>query len=120
VSQISVHYPFFLQVEHDPPVINRPTGYPMLTVSSIRTLDDLHGFFNSLYQADLSEKSIPASSQSDLRPSVTAMHKSKSAPDMSEITTNGDDALYETKAKTWKDYVEEIIERDFLDPVPKN
>ncbi|XP_064627681.1 protein dopey-1-like isoform X4 [Lineus longissimus] len=106
------------RVEHDPPVINRPTGYPMLTVSNIRTLDDLHGFFNTLYQADLSEKSIPASSQSDLRPSMSAMHKSKSAPEITDLASN--DALYETKAKTWKDYVEEIIERDFLDPVPKN
>ena len=86
-----------------------------MTAPTIRLLEDLLPFFNTLSQPDQSAHSAASAS---LSPSKSLMSKSQSAPEFTEVNSNHQ-ALLDVRCKTSKQYVEQIIERDFMETMPR-
>ncbi|XP_074662898.1 protein DOP1A-like [Tubulanus polymorphus] len=101
----------------DPRMEHLP-NYPMITMTEIKSIDELFPFFNTLYHSYHSDStSIPATTVNQTTCAKTIV-KSKSAPDVTNVTSQNQSAN-NTKGKSWKEYVETLIEYDFIDPVPK-
>lgn len=99
------------------PVLRVTQGRPLLTMGHLRSIAELQPFFNTicLQQSEKSTTSQPkAQAVSGLQVPSAGMTKSQSAPDKLEARQ----AQTETQPKTCHQYVEELLERDFLETVP--
>ncbi|CAH1798847.1 unnamed protein product [Owenia fusiformis] len=93
----------------------REPGRPLLNMSSIRSLQELQPFFNALVKTnEKREHSYTPTSQSG---AIRRPPKSKSLPDFGQYT--GDPLLAEACTNS-QQYIEHIIERDFIEMLPKN
>lgn len=108
------------------PLLNRVPGRPMLQVAHIRGVQDLHAFFNTIAVTVLSGESLShaddPNSQSDDSP-YGNMAKSKSMPEFGNYElpfgySNG--PITPRKAKNPRAYIEQMIESDFLEQIPRS
>ncbi|PVD28894.1 hypothetical protein C0Q70_11489 [Pomacea canaliculata] len=103
------------RLQQDTPILRVVEGRPLLTVGVLRSLAELQPFFNTLCLCQ-SEKSA---SLKPAAPSITAglqvpsvgLSKSQSAPECLESRS------IDQPPKTCRQHVEELLERDFLEPV---
>lgn len=105
------------------PVLRVTPGRPLLTVGQLRSIAELQPFFNTLCLQQ-SEKSMatPAHTKTSDPPKVevsgglqvpaTGLPKSRSAPEKLESPQ-----AQEMQLKSCQQYVEELLERDFLETV---
>ena len=100
-------------------------GRPLLAVKQIRSVQDLHPFFNTIAQMAQSPHSFNATgsynstdtistSKSSLKPGIS---KSKSAMDFPGLFNTNIPLIRDSK--TPRQMVENIVEYDFLDPPPR-
>ncbi|XP_013389897.1 LOW QUALITY PROTEIN: protein dopey-1-like [Lingula anatina] len=97
-------------------LIMREPGKPLLTTSYIKTLYDLHGFFSTLSQSSQSGYSLQSVSTADGQ-SKSAIHKSKSAPDMRRVNSITSLPSLRLESMSNKRLIEFIIEKDFVEPM---
>ncbi|CAN7989377.1 unnamed protein product [Ixodes hexagonus] len=106
------------------PLVPR-AGHPFLTLTCIRSLYDMQGFFNSLVDSSLraAELHSPASAlrRDTVFEAITSssrsqeLSKSRSAPELSGVAALST-AAEETGLQTALQFVESILEHDFLEP----
>jgi hypothetical protein len=114
------------QLNRQAPVLRATPGRPLLNIGHLRSIADLQPFFNTLCLQQ-SEKSVtgvsgkksgatPASSAKSSKtlqpPAGSGMVKSISAPEKLESKQ-----MAEMQVKSTRQYVEELLERDFLEHV---
>ncbi|EEC12059.1 protein dopey-1, putative [Ixodes scapularis] len=105
------------------PLVQR-AGHPFLTLTSIKSLYDMQGFFNSLVDSSFRATELHASSgglHRDAAFDVVAsssrsqeLSKSRSAPELSSATTPSM-ATEESGLQTALQFVECVLEHDFLE-----
>ncbi|XP_042147641.1 protein dopey-1 isoform X6 [Ixodes scapularis] len=105
------------------PLVQR-AGHPFLTLTSIKSLYDMQGFFNSLVDSSFRATELHASSgglHRDAAFDVVAsssrsqeLSKSRSAPELSSATTPSV-ATEESGLQTALQFVECVLEHDFLE-----
>ncbi|KAK7479632.1 hypothetical protein BaRGS_00029098 [Batillaria attramentaria] len=102
------------RLNREAPVLRVTGNRPLLTIGQLRSIAELQPFFNTLCLQQ-SEKSTPHQSRvqavGGLQVPVTALPKSRSAPEYLEPRQS------ELQLKTSRQYVEELLERDFLEQV---
>ena len=100
------------------PLLPYTLGRPLLTISYIKSINDLHPFFHTVATlAQSGESLLPATRKEHVE---SRMAKSFSAPDIQQldsITMVTNHRLQ--RAKTAELEIEQIIEWDFLEPLPK-
>ena len=99
------------------PLLPYTVGRPLLTISHIKSINDLHPFFHTVATlAQSGESLLPATRKERIS---SKMSKSLSVPDMQQmdITMVANHRLH--RAKTAELEIEQIIEWDFLEPLPK-
>ena len=133
----------YLQLQGDVPVMKITHGRPLLTISHLRSLTELQPFFNTLCLANQTDNLLMAaqqlsgnmswnqsgnlanghsgaagSDQSDYGGSHGGkrMPKSKSVPTFN-IPIPQVDLGMGLQSKSSKQYIEDLLERDFLEPM---
>ena len=93
-------------------------GRPLLTISHIKSINDLHPFFHTVATLAQSGESLLPDTKKEHVDSKIA--KSFSAPDMQEVDSISLVMNHRIhRAKTAELEIEQIIEWDFLEPLPK-
>ncbi|KAJ8315121.1 hypothetical protein KUTeg_007271 [Tegillarca granosa] len=118
----------------DTPLIKSVPGQPLITQTYIRSLSELQPFFNTLCQANQSDACFITSSQSGAGTKTSSKRtqkmgqtldpgrtipKSKSAPVFDKyIQNSGEDSQLPSPQKGTRQYIEYLLDRDFLEPLP--
>ena len=108
------------------PVLDRVPGRPLLQISHIKSVKDLHGFFHTISVTVQAGESIsytedPNSLQEDIR--YNGMPKSKSAPEFlgsDPALAYMSGQLTQRRLRNPRVFIEQMIEGDFLEPVPRS
>ena len=112
-------------------MIQRTPGRPLLRVQHIRTIQDLHGFFNTIATTAQSGESFTTPGKGDKdtgstqQPSRGGVPKSRSAPDvraMNDFEVSVSTVLNshrDGKQLSSRQYIEEMLEADFLEQMPR-
>ena len=124
----------YFQLQGDVPVMKMTPGRPLLTISHLRSLTELQPFFNTLCLANQTDnllmaaqqlsgnmpwsQSAEGTDQSERRGSQGGrkIPKSKSVPTF-DIATPQVDLGIGLQTKSNSLYIEELLERDFLEPM---
>ena len=114
------------------PVIERVSGRPILTSPHLRAVQDLHGFFSAIISHPESSNGhfavsvqAPCSDNLEVPDHSSAMPKSKSAPEFrnlnldSDLRSSGSSLSGFGTTRTARQYIEYMVETDFLEPMPK-
>ena len=131
-------------MQGDVPVMKMTQGRPLLTFTYLRSLTELQPFFNTLCLANQTDNLLLATQHiganlsskqchgltnghAGLRPedhldrvvgNRRPLPKSRSAPAMDVYSVSQAGSTLNVNAETDREYVEEIIKRDFLEPMP--
>ncbi|XP_069103129.1 protein DOP1A-like isoform X2 [Argopecten irradians] len=112
------------------PVLKQTPGRPLLTQTYLRSLAELQPFFNTLCCSQTENKFVTSkrsdstkrSSKSGSKPHQTAklstMPKSKSTAEIGKTAGVQSDPTLLPNTKNCRQYIEEMLERDFLEPLP--
>ncbi|XP_050391433.1 protein dopey-1 isoform X1 [Patella vulgata] len=99
-----------LRLQREPALLKRIPGRPLLTMTYLRSLVELQPFFNTLCHASQSEKNYQTPGGV-----VNTMPKSQSAPIFDELTASYVHDWQSDLPKSNRQFIEELVERDFLD-----
>lgn len=113
--------------------LERTLGRPLLTLSHVRSLRDLHPFFHTVaFTAEMGEALLSPEGGSSGRSTkrgggsgggggIHSVPKSVSTPELRQLeSAEGVIASYRlARIKTAQAEIEQIIEMDFLDPLPR-
>ncbi|KAK3576489.1 hypothetical protein CHS0354_034162 [Potamilus streckersoni] len=107
---------FNSRIQGDVPVLKMTHGRPLLTMTYLRSLSELQPFFNTLCMASQSEN-IYITSRGQVHSGTRKngrrlLPKSKSIP---SILDQSDTNVLDLQHKTDRQFIEELLERDFLE-----
>ena len=91
-------------------LLQRVCGRPLLTMSSIRSVHDLHAFFNTIAVTAQSADSFTTDVVTAPSPHLV---KSKSMPDFQQQQQH-----CQVDTLTARQFIERMVEKDFLDKMP--
>ncbi|XP_060070918.1 protein dopey-1-like [Ylistrum balloti] len=114
------------------PVLKQTPGRPLLTQTYLRSLNELQPFFNTLCCSQTESKFVStkrsdnasrtnqsgASSKHHQTAKLSAMPKSKSTTEIGKSSGAMSDPPLVSNTKHCRQYIEEMLERDFLEPLP--
>ena len=116
------------QIKGPTPIMKQVAGRPMLSQTYMKSLAELQPFFNTLCHSKLSKGSFVVTSHaSSLQGRTqgqgrsadkTTMQKSVSAPEFKKSIQNSTaEVTLPSTYQSNREYIEELVERDFLEPL---
>lgn len=104
------------QVKGATPIVKTTPGRPILNITYLRSLVELQPFFNTLCHSSQSDGLVNKQSGKRSKVTVDKLPKSKSAPFLNQFERQFSDLSLQFTSD--RQYIEELIECDFLEPLP--